>query len=799
MCGVSLSQWVVCAVLVLAAGVLASPVFADGRLEGRITRLDGTGLSGVVVLVNEASASTLTDPSGRFVVDGLPAGTFSITFALGDQTLTVPDVQIANETVQLERAVDWRVSHAETITVYAASRRNERLFDAPASIAVVDQSTLAREAPLAQVPRALLSTAGVEVVQSGVFDFNVNIRGLNAALSRRVVTLLDGRDPSSVLIGGQEWAAVALPMDEIARIEVVRGPGSALYGANAFNGVIDMTSKEPRHTQGGNVQFSAGNIQTRRFSARHAGALDANWFYRAHGAYGRTRDFFQARTSSAEYPGLPPEVVEPSIDRTEFANAGVRADRYFATGRRLTLEGGWAHADGSVVLTGAGRLQNQDVSRPWLRSSWNTSRWRVSGYYDARKARMLGLPSGNTIVDDSLRLHGEVQGRFELWAGSLIVGGTQRYERADTTDGGVSTILRGIRDASATAVYGQLDHDLTAQLRVVLAARLDDGTLHEPLLSPRLGVVFGITPTQTLRAAYAQAFQTASFVHYYTRVAAAPPVNLAALEQALAPALGGIPLGFASVPVLALGNDQLVPERNDSFEAGYSGVVGRRLLIGVDYYHNRITNMITGLLPQVGTSLGRINPQFGAYQPPSALNTAQQALVLGSLRAALPASTFAVMSNDLDGAPIFAVRSYTNFARANVQGAELSALYHGSDRVTFDAGFSFLNFALKEGAPEDPVSANAPPRRVTAGLMYADAKKNAGVRYRRSAAFDWIGGVFRGPVPSHSVVDISAGYALPWRTRVSLNIANVLNSEHYEIFGGDILPRTALLTFLRDW
>jgi len=799
MLGVSVSQWVACAVCVLALGVLASPVFADGRIEGRITQLDGTALSGVSVLVNETTASTLTDPSGRFVIDGLPAGTFSITFSLGDQVLTIPDVRIANETVQLDRAVDWRVTYAETVTVYAASRRNERLFDAPASIAVIDQSALAREAALAQVPRALVSTAGVEVAQSGVFDFNVNIRGLNAALSRRVVTLLDGRDPSSVLIGGQEWAAVALPMDEIARIEVVRGPGSALYGANAFNGVIDMTSKEPRYTQGGNVQFSAGNIQTRRFSARHGGALNANWFYRAHGTYGRTRDFFQGRTSGVEYPGLPPEVVEPFVDRTEFANAGGRADRYFPQGRRLTLEGGWAHADGSVVLTGAGRIQNQAVSRPWFRSSWLTSHWRVSGYYDARKARMLGLPTGNTIIDDSLRLHGEAQRRVELRAGSLIVGGTYRYERADTTDGGVSTILRGIRDASATAVYGQLDHDVTARLRVVLAARFDDSTLHDPLLSPRLGVVFGVTKTHSLRAAYAQAFQTASFVHYYTRVAAAPPVNLAALEQALAPAIGGIPLGFASVPILALGNDQLVPERNDSFEAGYSGVVGRRLLVGVDYYHNRITNMITGLLPQVGTSLGRINPQFGAYRPPSALNTAQQALVLGSLRVALPAPLFALMSNDLDAAPIFAAVSYTNFARANVQGGELSALYHASDRVTADAGFSFLDFALKDGVPEDPVSANAPPRRVTAGLTYADATKNAGVRYRRSAGFNWIGGIFRGPVPGHSVVDLSAGYALPWRTRVSLNITNVFDSEHYEIFGGDILPRTAMLTFLRDW
>ena len=81
--------------------------------------------------------------------------------------------------------------------------------------------------------------------------------------------------------------------------------------------------------------------------------------------------------------------------------------------------------------------------------------------------------------------------------------------------------------------------------------------------------------------------------------------------------------------------------------------------------------MITPLLPQVGTELGRINLTFGQYAPVG-LTAGQQALVLGTLRAALPASLFAVMSNDLDGSPIFAVASYTNFGRATLQGAEAS-------------------------------------------------------------------------------------------------------------------------------
>jgi outer membrane receptor protein involved in Fe transport len=788
--------------LFLVGALMPAGLLANGRLEGRVTGPDGGGLSGVSVLITETSAATLTDSSGRFSFDNVPPGTFNVTFALGGRTLTIPDVRIENAIVYLDQAVDWNVSFADTITVYAASLRAERPFEAPASVAVVDESAIAREAAHAQVPKVLASTVGVEVTQSGMFDFNVNIRGLNAALNRRVLTLLDGRDAAAVLVGAQEWAAVALPEDEIARVEVVRGPGSALYGANAFNGVIDMTSKEPRYSPGGNVQFSFGENATRRVSMRQAGAFGRDWFYRAQAAYGRTGDFFTSRTTSVEYPGLPSEVVSPATDRTEFVNTGARLDRYLSTNSLFTVEGGWARADGNVILTGAGRPQNRGVQRPWVRSGLQTSRWRVSGYYDGRKGQMLSLSVGNTIVDDSMKLHGEAQRRFDYAAGRgrVVAGGAYRYERADTRDdAGVSTILRGVHAARTGAFYGQLDHDLGARVRVVVAARFDDSTLHEPQFSPKAGIVHAISPTQSVRFTYGHAFQTGSFVQYFTRVAAAPPVRLGALEAALAPALGGTALGFGSVPVLALGNDELRVERMDSFETGYSGVFASKVTVGVDYYFNRVNDLITALLPQVGTSLGRINPQFGAYQPPSGLSATQQGLVVGALKGALPPSLFAALSNDLDGLPIFVVASYTNLARVNLQGTEFSVRYFATDRVMADAGFAWQNFATKKDLPEEPVSANAPPRSARAGLTYADTTKSAAFRYRWSDRFMWIGGIFRGPVPSYGVADLSASYTLPWRARVSLNIANLFDNKHYEIFGGDILRRSALVTLAREW
>jgi hypothetical protein len=118
-------------ILVLGLALWPAAARADGRIEGRVTTTDGTGLGGVTVAIDGTTTSMLTDSEGRFAFRDVHPGTFSITFALGTKTLTVDNVQVDENTVNLERTVDWKVGFAETITTYAAFRRTERLFEAP--------------------------------------------------------------------------------------------------------------------------------------------------------------------------------------------------------------------------------------------------------------------------------------------------------------------------------------------------------------------------------------------------------------------------------------------------------------------------------------------------------------------------------------------------------------------------------------------------------------------------------------------------------------------------------------------
>ena len=249
--------------LVCLVALFATPLFA-ATVTGRVTRTDGSGIGGVIVQVVGIDRATLTESNGAYALD-VPAGTYTLQFSAGAEVATQENVVVGTGTTRVDKQVEWRLSVAETITVYSASRRAERLVEAPAAVTVASEETIAAAAPSGQAPRIIESAPGVDFTQSGLYDFNFNTRGFNSSLNRRVLTLIDGRDPSVPFLGAQEWAALSYPIDEMASVELVRGPGSALYGANAFSGVLNMTTKQPRLSPGGRLMLTAGDLATRRY------------------------------------------------------------------------------------------------------------------------------------------------------------------------------------------------------------------------------------------------------------------------------------------------------------------------------------------------------------------------------------------------------------------------------------------------------------------------------------------------------------------------------------------------------
>jgi len=786
--------------LLLVVSSLCAAAEASGRIQGQVTGPGGEGLPGV--RVSAGAAEALTDEEGSFSLE-IPAGTYELTFSLGAETVAQAGVEVREgETARVDRPVEWLLNVAESITVTSASRRRERIVEAPAAVTVVTGEEAARQSSHGQVPKLLELAPGVELTQSGLYDFNFNLRGFNTSLNRRVLVLIDGRDPSLPFLGSQEWSAFSFPLYDVESVELVRGPASALYGSDAFNGVLNLVTRSSREGEGGTAQLTFGELSTRRLDARYSRPLGGGWYAKLVGGIQESEDFARSRVGGAEYEGLPLEAIPLPRDTIDVSFGGLRLDKELGQDSALlTLEGGTASSQGSTFLTNIGRVQATDVRRPWVRMNLNTRHWNLLAARSDRDADgLVSLGTGGDLYLDSYRANAELQGNAGLWQGKgRLVGGASFTEiDVDSADPrGVQTLMHRPERERRQGLFGQVDSDLGDRLKAVAALRWDKSSLREGHFSPKAALVWAVRPGHTLRLSYNEAFQSPNFGELFTRIQVARPLDLSALEQALAPALGGTSLGLGNVPFLALGNDDLDVEEVRSYELGYSAVAGRNLFLTVDVYRSEVEGFVSTLLPQLGTSLGRLNPDFGPYQAPRTLPPQVAALVISTLASVLPPELFALLSNDLDGSPIFATLSFVNVGRVDTQGMDVALQWSPARGWSAGLSWSHLDFEVREEAAENPILPNAADDRVHLSLSYVGERFDSALGLRWADGFFWRGGIFQGRVPSYQVVDWSANFQVSDRWSVGLSVANLLDEEHIEIFGGDFLGRRALghLTF----
>jgi outer membrane receptor protein involved in Fe transport len=376
------------------------------------------------------------------------------------------------------------------------------------------------------------------VTQSGLYDFNLNTRGFNSSLNRRVPALVDGRDPTVPFLMSNDWPSMS-SMSDMASVELVRGPSSALYGTNAFNGVLVLTTKQPRYSQGGMAQLTAGELSTLRGDVRWSGGLTDTSYLKVHGSYTQSDDFYRARnvafderetdfyrfcTSAADIGCIRRETAPLQREDDELWLAGVRFDQYLGNSF-LTLEGGTSKAEGPVVQTGIGRVQVTESERPWARANFSHPRFNILAYTNQRDAPIQrALASGANLILDEENWAVEVQGNMDFAGtrGRLIGGASHKDEEIDTrTDAGVSTLTRfNPVEAERDAVYAQVEYAFTPKLKAVVAGRWDDSTLHDSQVSPKVALVVAPTPNQTLRFTYNQAFQSPNYSEFFLRAPA---------------------------------------------------------------------------------------------------------------------------------------------------------------------------------------------------------------------------------------------------------------------------------------
>ncbi len=783
-------------------------------LQGTVHTPDGDPAAGAIVTIEELHKRTLVRSDGRYRIPDVPPGTYTLSIGgIGYHQRRV-QLQINSGLATIERtdtvAIEARTM--DEVVIYGASRRQQKITDAPAAVSIVLPQDLERATTHGQLPKALEHIQGVDVVQSGMNDFNVNTRGFNTSINRRVLVLIDGRDPSTPLLNLLEWNSLQQQISDIRSIEVIRGPGSALYGANAYNGVIAITTYAPREVLGSYATVTGGQYNTLRASIRHAGATE-RWAYKITAAASfQDQAWVHSRDTTAggrlEYPGLARDVTGQlvggrritSID--SLINAHRRAYLYSITGRvdydlgtdeRITADLGYSRYGNEYFVNQTGRILIPNVEKPYARVAYNSPRWNVQGYWTRRVTPepqiVLNAAATSAEKSDVVVLDAQWNDTFLSDRFQLIVGAQHSYEHVRTAVAGALAIIDPSElHNNFSGFYSQAEYALFPSLRLVCALRVDRSTFFETQLSPKGGIVWAPTVEHTVRLTVNRSFLRPSYPDLYRRSPAGAPLPFARIDS-LVSAQTGVPrLGINSLPQWNLGNPTVGVESAVSYEFGYKGVIGRSLYITLDAYVNQRRNFIS-------VPLGGLAPNV--YRPVRYGNQRADSILRAELNKLNP-TYFDRLAYDRDGTPALIITP-TNIAEVIERGLELGISYYLSNQLTITANAAWLGFRVVENSlTAQKIVPNTSPRRYNIGLSYTEPRRfDASIMLRYADGFPWVAGLFEGYVPAYAVVNLNAGYYLSDDLRLSINIFNLLDRAHYEIFGGTILRRyaTAALSY----
>lgn len=820
------------AAALILVGLLGSPLLGQGtgRIIGTVNDADtNQGIANVQVSLEGTGLGAVTGQRGTYTIANVPAGQHTLLFnILGYETERETVTVDADQTAIADMALIEGYLAMGTITVVGAARTPQRIVEAPAAVAVVTPEELQREAAHGQLPRLFADKPGIDVVQSGVQDFNINARGYNSSLNRRVLVLQDGVDRSIGFLQSQEWTALSMPLDDLGRLDFVRGPGSALYGANAFSGVLNITTPSPGDIIGTKLAASGGERETGRLDLRHAGVTtDGGWGYRGNvGYYAVGNSFSESRTRADaegpcpapqrecafEYGPLPVEAVPVNGDAVSSLYGSARLDRNFDNGSVLTFEGGTTHTQNEIFVTGIGRVQVNGANRPWGRVQYATDRWTAMTWYNGRRSgedgedenNQTSLLSGLELHESSDVYHVEAQGNW-AFAGDrlLLVGGASNRWYSVDTDG---TLMAEKQDDTITSLFGQAEFQIAPAWSLLAAARYDHFTVIDAdEVAPKAALVFTPTNDHSLRFTFNRAFQVPNYSELFLQVPVGAPVNLQPLELGIEAGIAqqtgqpiDLPLNFGVTPVLALGNDGLKVEELTGFEIGYKGsLVDGRLFTTVDLYRNEIGDFVTDLLPGV-------NPDFPAYRLPAAFDAGQPLAhfgpaVLAAIRQTL-GPNFPLFTSLPEGGQALIV-SYTNAGEVDERGIELGLTFLPAPAWEVSANYTYFDFGIEDNrsdpggieVPDEELLPNTPRHKGNLGAVFTRPERfTAGVDVHLQEGFDWAAGVFDGRVPGYATVSLSGGWHFTDYARVNAVWTNVLDKEHYQLYGGSILGSRAV-------
>ncbi|HTH23589.1 MAG TPA: TonB-dependent receptor [Vicinamibacterales bacterium] len=682
----------------------------------------------------------------------------------------------------------------EEQVVVTASKVEQQLVNAPATVSVVTADVIA-STPATNYAELFKSVPGVNVSQTSARDFNITMRGAASTLATSTLALLDGRSLYLDFFGFVAWDLLPVNPNELKQIEVIRGPASAVWGANAMNGVVNFISKTPRELNGNSATMTfgtfgrdidggqqLGNGALFGINGTHARAVNDRWAYKL-SAGGYTSDPY-ARPTGAIPNGTGTQYPNYTNTGTTQPKFDARVD-YDQEKYKLVFAGGYSGTDG-IFHTGIGPFDGTGVGVGYGTMRYTRGGLKFNVFTNILNGEALGLLAIGTdgqpiLFQFNTKTYDVEFGNINTVGTRNVIsyGGNVRFNSFD-----LSIAPRG---DSRTELGGYIQDEifLNDKVRISLGARLDKyDNIEDPVFSPRATLILKPNPANALRVSYNKAFRSPSLINNFLETTIINRVDLAQIN----PAFAGLPGRNFAFPLNAVGNEGLSEESNESYEIAYTGIINNRATVSAAVYWTKSTDEIfftqTGryrALAPPPNWLQTFSPGGTPILPP------QQ--ILGILEVLPPACASPVAECTTGGLP--SEFSYRNLGTVKNKGFEL-----GVDGAVSQALNVFVNYSYQaEPEPDFALSEiNLPPtNRFNAGLNFSQGHYlgNLSVSFVDDAFFqDVLDARFAGPTEAYTQVNGAFGVKfLRDKLQTTIKVINLLDEDIQSHVFGDIMKR----------
>jgi iron complex outermembrane recepter protein len=485
------------------------------------------------------------------------------------------------------------------LEVTSPSRKPQAVSQAAAAVSVITSDDIRRSAAR-NLPDLLRTVPGIQVANITANSWAVSARGLNGRFSNKLLVLIDGRSVYTPTFTGVYWDVQDTALEDIDRIEVIRGSGGTLWGSNAFHGVINIITKSAASTQGSSLQLGAGNEEDFTAGLRHGGTLGATGHYRVY-FKGFDRDASELSATGAS-----------AADAWQMWRVGARADFSSGGSGALTLQGDAYQGDvGETVITSSlappfravlpveSRVRGANVLARWQRETGAGDSLTLQAWIDhTRRDWPAHSIESRTTYDMEFQYHLRSRRSHDVIFGIGLRDSNDSFSPARR--GVPDDVLQLLQLSPAGSpqrlmnVFAQDDITLRKdELVLTLGAKLEHHADTGGELSPNLRLLWTPTEDTSVWGAASRAVRTPGVLDRRGRlvVSVVPPAGYPVPQAELITSFTSFE---APLPVLlAQGASDVKSEEVIAFELGFKHKLSDTMSLDIAAFHNEYDHMRT--------------------------------------------------------------------------------------------------------------------------------------------------------------------------------------------------------------